>query len=192
MSPEDPHALFFHVRIFLGMVVSFALAHLIRELSGILAKPRATRLWWVHLVWVASMFLFLLHFWWWEMRFAQLQDWRFTVYLFLVVYALLLYLLVWLLLPADPGKDYRERFLEQRGWFFGVLALAYLIDFVDTWLKGPLFFESLGTTYLVRNAVYIAASVAAIFTRNTTFHAAFAVAGLAFQVLWIGWMYDRL
>jgi hypothetical protein len=191
---DDPHAYFFHVRIFLGMIVSLALAQFVRALVKVVQHPGENHRYWVHLVWVASTFIFLVHFWWWELRFAQYADWTFHVYLFLISYALLLYFLAALLLPDDLGahSGYRDYFYARRRWFFGVLALVYVIDFADTWLKGPVFFESLGTEYVVRNFVYIIGSVAAIATRNAAYHAAFAVVAIAYQVAWIARMYERL
>jgi hypothetical protein len=191
---DDPHTLFFHVRIFVGMVVSFALTYLIRGLVHIVERPHHKPLYWVHLVWVASTFVFLVHFWWWELRFSRYEDWTFHVYLFLILYAVLLSFMSALLLPADLGEHagYREYFYSRRRWLFAVLALAYLVDFVDTGLKGRAFFESLGNEYLVRNFGYIVASVIAIFTRNVVFHGTFAVIGLLHQIWWVARMYERL
>jgi hypothetical protein len=191
---NDPHTLFFHVRIFLGMVVSFGLAHWVRGLARIIERPRYKRVYWIHLVWVASMLVLLLHFWWWELRFAQHVDWTFHIYLFLVFYALVLCLLSALLFPdhLDEYADYREYFYARRRWFFAILALAYVLDFADTALKGSVFFQSLGPEYVARNIGYIAASVIAMFVRSPVYHGAFVVIASLHQITWIARMYERL
>jgi hypothetical protein len=191
---SDPTTLFFHVRMFLGMVVSLGLVHLIRGISRFIDQPHGRLLYWIHLAWVASILLFLVHFWWWEVRFAQLAEWTFQVYLFLVAYALLLYLLAAVLLPDALGAhaNYRDYFYSRRDWFFGVLATVYLVDFADTALKGPGFFQSLGTEYVVRNVAYIVGCLVAIWVRSPVYHGAFVVLGLAHQVTWIARMYDRI
>jgi hypothetical protein len=191
---DDPSAYFFHVRIFLGMIVSLALAHLIRSLVQVVRQESEQPHYWLHLVWFASTFVLLVHFWWWEMRFGAFAAWNFYVYAFLIFYALLLHFLVALLFPNDLGKhaNYRDYYFSQRRWFFAVLALVYFVDYFDSWLKGEAFLRSLGVEYLLRNGLYIAGSIGAIFTRNAVYHGVFAVAGLAYQVLWIARMYAHL
>jgi hypothetical protein len=191
---HDPSAYFFHVRIFLGMIVSLALAQLVRALVHVIRREDGRSHYWVHLAWFASTFILLVHFWWWEMRFGAFGGWNFYVYAFLISYALLLMLLAALLFPdsADRFDGYREYYYSQRHWFFAVLALVYAVDFLDTWIKGPDFFHSLGTEYIVRNVAYIAGALGAIYTRNPRYHAGFAVLGLAYQVSWIARMYAHL
>lgn len=191
---DDPNFLFFHVRMVLGMVTGLALAHLLRGAARIIEHPRRARVYWVHLVWAASMFLYLIHFWWWELLLSQEGRWTFNLYAFVVLYALLLYFLCVLLFPEDLSgyDDYRAYFFSRRAWFFSVLAVTYVIDFYDTGLKGASHFESLGFEYTARNLGYVVMCVAAVATRNAIFHALFAVAGVLFQVWWVFRSYEVL
>lgn len=187
MIETTPEAIYFHVRILLGMIVGLGLTHLLRHVARIVEHPRQRKIYWLHLVWALSVFLFLLHFWWWELRLAGVGHWTFNIYLFVALYALLLYLLCALVFPEslDDYASYRDYFYARRRWFFGVLIAVYLVDFADTWLKGPAYFQHFGTEYLVRNAAYIVAGAIAIATRNPWFHGAFAVGGLLYQLSWI-------
>jgi hypothetical protein len=117
--------IYLHVRVLMGMIVGLALTHLLRHAARIVEHPGQTRIYWVHLVWALSMFLFLLHFWWWEFRLASLQRWSFNLYLFVVIYALLLYLLCALIFPEQIAgyKDCRDYYYSRRAWFFGTLAV---------------------------------------------------------------------
>lgn len=191
---DDPHALYFHVRVMLGVVVGLALTHLLRGVARIIEHPQQKGIYWVHLVWVLSMFVFLLHFWWWQLRLTNEVQWTFLMFVFLVSYALLLYLLAALLFPEQMGDyaGYREYFYSRRAWFFGVLAFVYVVDFGDTWLKGADYFHSLGAEYIVRNTTFIILCGIAIASRHSLFHAAFAVAGLIYQVSWIARRYELL
>ena len=194
MEAIDAHDQFFHVRIFLGMLVSLALAHMVHALSRVIDRRHRQPPYWVHLVWVAFLFLYLMHFWWWEMRLVHFADWQFQVFLLLALYALLLYFLSWTLLPdqVDPHSGYRERYYLRRNWFFGGLIAVFLIDIADTSLKGPELFVRLGTEYWIRNAGFIACSVIAMLTTNAKYHGTFAVAGLLYQAQWIARMYERI
>jgi hypothetical protein len=179
--------IYLHVRVLMGMIVGLALTHLLRHAARIVEHPKQSQVYWVHLVWAFSMFLFLLHFWWWEFRLASLQRWSFNLYLFVVIYALLLYLLCALIFPEQIAgyKDYRDYYYSRRAWFFGTLALVYVIDYADTWVKGPDYLRSFGTEYAIRNGTYIVLSLVAIWTRRPRFHELFAVAGVIYQLSWI-------
>jgi hypothetical protein len=191
---SEPHEFFFHVRVLLGMVVSLALTQLLRGVARIIEHPKRQAIYWVHAVWALSTFVYLVHFWWWELLLSTEQHWTFTLCLFLIIYALILYLLSALLFPEQltDYRDYRDYFFSRRAWFFGILALAYLVDFYDTWLKGPSHFQSLGSEYIVRNLGYVALCLVAIATPNQRFHGAFAVVGLLYQASWIIRVYERL
>ncbi|TDK18868.1 hypothetical protein E2F46_17150 [Luteimonas aestuarii] len=186
--------LFFHIRVLMGIVVGLAFTHLLRGLARMIEAPGERRVYWVHLVWVASMLLFLVHFWWWEFGLSGIVRWRFDMYVFITGYALLLYLLCALVLPERMAdhSDYRDYFYSRRRWFFGALALAYLVDFGDTWMKGAAYFHAFGNEYVVRNIAYIVASLVAIATRNPVYHGTFAVAGLLYQLAWIARQFETL
>ena len=97
MQTDDPasHAnLYIHVRILLGMIVGLGLTHLLRHVARIVERPRAHRIYGVHLVWAGFMFVYMLHFWWWEFSLSHQAHWSFMFYLYVTLYALLLYLLM--------------------------------------------------------------------------------------------------
>lgn len=51
--------------------------------------------------------LMLVHFWWWEFGLFKVESWTFGVYLFIISYAIALFLLCALLFP-DSMWDYRS------------------------------------------------------------------------------------
>ena len=110
-------------------------------------------MYWVHLGWVLFMLVSLSHFWWWEFWLYAITEWTYE-YLFL---------------PDQPTRccsiscarccfptmstsmaAIEEYFISRRKWFFGLLALTFIFDFVDTLLKGAAHFERYGVEYLVR------------------------------------------
>ena len=60
------------------------------------------------------------------------------LYLFIVAYAISLFLLAVVLVPTsmDGVGDSYAYFMEGRRWFFGVLLVVVALDVVDTFLKG--------------------------------------------------------
>jgi len=194
LAPADAGALYLHVRVLLGMIVGLGLTHLLRHVARIVDHPKQTRVYWVHLVWVLFVFVYLLHFWWWEFRLSALTPWTFEIYLFVALYALLLYLLCVFILPdsLDGYDGYRAYFYSRRRWIFGTLAVVYVVDFVDTLIKGSAYLESFGPEYPIRTVAYVIACLIAIATARPRFHAVFAVAALLYQLSWIARQYELI
>jgi hypothetical protein len=190
----DTSNLYLHVRVLMGMIIGLGLTHLLRHFARIVENPKRHAIYWVHLVWALSMLLFLVHFWWWEFRLATVEVWTFNLYLFVAMYALLLYLLCALVFPEqlDERESYRDYFYARRTWFFGVLATVYVVDYLDTWVKGSDYLHSFGIAFPLRNAGYVIACIIAMRTNKAWYHALFAVAGLLFQLYWIGRQFEVL
>ena len=196
MAPSLPTAdlapVYLHVRVLLGMIVGLGLTHLLRQFARIVEHPRDKRVYWVHLLWVLSVFLFLLHFWWWEFRLASIGQWTFNLFLFVSLYALLLYLLCVFILPDSlhDYADYRDYYYSRRRWFFGALAAVYLVDYVDTLLKGADYLHAFGAEYPARNIVHVLACAVAIVTRRAWFHATFVLLAVLYQLSWIARQFE--
>jgi len=188
------HDIFPHIRIVMGMVVGLGVTRLLSGVARIIQHPKQYRLYPVHMAWVASLLLMLVHFWWWEFGLFAVADWTFGKYLFIIFYAVVLFLMCALLFP-DSMQDYRgyeDFFYSRRAWFFGLLALTYLLDVADTLLKGEAHFARFGSEYLVRTPVFVLLCLAAIWTSNRRFHALFVAAALVYQVSWILRLFDTI
>jgi hypothetical protein len=136
-TAPDP-ALFSHVRVVIGMVVSLSVARILTGIALFIQHPGKLKAYPVHLAWAAFLLLFLLHFWWWEFRLQALTTIGFGVYLFLICYCCLFFLLAVFLFPTtlDDYAGYEDYFYSRRRWFFGAFALVFAVDLLDTALKG--------------------------------------------------------
>ena len=177
--------MFEYVIVLISIVIGLALTHLMYGIAELIQNPRRTRIWWVHLVWVAYMFLSIVFWWWWEFQLQHIRTWTFAIYLFVIFYAFYLYLICAVLFPRNvEGYDgYKDYFLARRGWFFGLLIGWSVIDVTDTWIKGPDYFASLGTTTLVFNAVLVLCSIIGILVRRGTIQAVIAVGQLTYLAM---------
>src|SRR5262245_25556159 len=183
-----------HIRIVMGMVVGLGVTRLLSGLARIIQHPAQYRLYPVHLGWTASVLLMLVHFWWWEFGLFGVVEWTFGIYLFIIGYAVLLFLLAALLYPDSmlDYSSYQDFFFSRRQWFFGVMALTYAFDLVDTLIKGEAHFARFGIEYLVRTPIFIALCIVAALTQNRPFHTAFVAATLVYQVSWILRLFDTI
>ena len=178
--------IFEYVSVLTSIIVGLGIAHLLRGVVRLIQHPGRHPVYWVHLGWVANMFLSLVFFWWWEFNLGGIERWTFTVYLFVLCYAVLLFMISALLFPEDLSgyEGYREYFHARRRWFFGLQALTFPIDVVDTMIKGSGHVTGLGSEYLPAMFIQFSLAIFAMFIRNERFHQVLVVAFLAYQLSW--------
>ena len=175
-----------HVRIVMGMVIGLGITRILTGAAGFIQHPRRAPLSIIHLLWAASILLEMVLFWWWEFELYALTEWTFGIFAFLIGYAVTLFLLAALLFPdkLDDYDGYEDFFLKRRHWFFGIVALIFVLDLVDTLIKGAPYFDSLGTWYVAQVPVGIALAAIAIWTPNRAYHLALVVVHLLYQLAW--------
>lgn len=189
----DP-ALFIHIKVAIGMVVSLAIASVLTGVARFVQHPTRQKPDWIHLAWALSMLLSMLHFWWWEYRLSGIVAWRFELYVFVMAFAILYYFMCAVLFPADirDYRDYDDYFMSRRRWFFSLLAISMVFDAIDSWLKGREHFAAFGIEYPIRLAAYLLLAWVAASTTRRRFHATFAGLNLVYQVSWILRSFDVL
>jgi hypothetical protein len=185
--PIQSHDIYFHLRILLGVVLGLGLTRMLAGISKLIQHPGQKPLFAAHLLWVATVLIMAIHFWWFEFGLIRISPWHFELYVFVLFYAFLFFLMASLLFPdaMDDYASYEEYFLSRRRWFFGLLAASVPIDLIDTLAKGPAYFRSLGPEYPVRLVVLFALCVLAALIRNRRFQIAAAALYLAYFVSWI-------
>jgi hypothetical protein len=185
---------FIHVRILVGVVLGLGLTRMLAGVGKYIQHPHHKPLYLTHLLWVAVIILDIVHFWWFELGLARIQPWPFELFIFVLFYAFLFYLMATLLIPDEIGEysGYEDYFISRRIWFFGLLAATVPVDLIDTLVKGPAYFHSLGLEYPVRLAAVLVLSGTAAWTRNRKFHLGFASLYLIYLVAWILRLYRVL
>jgi hypothetical protein len=188
------HEIYPHVRVVMGMVIGLGVTRLLSGLARIVQHPARHRLYGAHLAWVASVLLALVHFWWWQFGLYQIEAWTFGIYLFVVGYAIVLFLMCALLFPESMQgyANYKDYFHARRAWFFGLLAATYLLDVVDTFIKGEAHFARFAHEYLIRTPLLVLLCVAAMKSASQRFQVFFVAVTLVYQVSWIFRLFDTL
>ena len=179
--------MFEYVAVLTSIILGLGIAHLLQGAAHLIQHPKEARTYWIHLVWAFYVFYEAVFWWWWEFRLERVEEWTFPMCLFLVFYAVLVYLLCAILFPSSLSgyRDYKEYFFSRRAWFFGIFIVIQLVDVGDTLLKGNAYFVSLGPGYVVQRVVRILLFGVAIATPNVPFHALLAIGLLLYQ-LWFG------
>jgi hypothetical protein len=176
--------MFNYVMVLASVIIGLGIAHLLMGVAAILQHPGREKVYWVHLLWVAAVFLRAIFWWWFEFQLSKTAQWTFALYIFVLGYAVLIYLWCALLFPRDlAGYDgFKDYFYSRRGWFFGFLLAGQAIDIADTLLKGWAHFRSLGASYMIWLGMISVLAVIAMRTRNERFHGAFAILSVAYLV----------
>jgi hypothetical protein len=186
-SAPVSHDVFIHVRIILGIVLGLSLTRLLAGLTRFVQHPKREHIYLIHVGWVMFMLLAIVHFWWFEFGLSSLRRWTFEIYLFLILYAAIFAVLAALLFPdrMDEYKGFEDYFQSRRRWFYGFLTLIFILDLIDTRIKGIEHFRSLGIEYPVRQAAFALCSVIAMIMPSKRYQAAFVAVGLIYQLFWI-------
>jgi hypothetical protein len=82
--------------------------------------------------------------------------------------------------------------LTDQEWFCGRLASLFVVDMIDTALKGVDYFQSLGLEYPIRQGVLLLMALIAMKVTNRRYHVAFVVIPLVAEIWWIVSQFDVL
>jgi hypothetical protein len=179
---------FEYVMTLVSIVVGLALTHILSALGSAVHRLRhgpPIRLDAVYLLWVGFVLAWLLSFWWWEFKFHDLDiKWTFGLYLFVILYAVVLFLMAVILVPRDMDgvHDSYAYFMAGRRWFFGALLLANAVDFADSLLKGIAW--ALRPDYVVQLVLYIAAAALGVASGRRSVQLGIAVVMFALQLVY--------
>ena len=192
MDTSVAHDVFIHVRIVMGTVIGLGLTRLLMGTAGLIQHPKRARLSLIHLLWVFSISVELILFWWWEFDLSQLPSWNFGIFAFLIGYAVTLFGLAALLFPDNLTEydGYEDFFIKRRHWFFGIFGLTFVFDLVDTMIKGAPYFRAMDLLYLAQIPFGLVLSAIAIWTPNRRYHLAFVVTHLIYQAWSIGFYFE--
>ena len=180
---------FQHVMALVSVVIGLAIAHILSALGQAIQRfmgsGRSIRLDLAFLFWIGFMFIYLVGFWWWEYRFSEIEQWTMGLYLFVLGYAVLLFLVTVILVPfqMEGVDDTRQHFYSVRRWFFGLLLAVNLVDFIDTFLKGVDW--GLRISYLAFFVALTVVCVAGLISRSTKLHIAMAFLMFSWQIVYI-------
>ena len=59
----------------------------------------------MHLLWIGTVLLMAIHFWWFEFQLVAVPVWRLELFVFILCYAFLFTLMASLLVPDSIGDD---------------------------------------------------------------------------------------
>lgn len=189
-----PVEIYSHLRILLSLILGLGITRILTGLSRLIQNPSIRPATGAHVVWSLILLLNAVHVWWFEFALRDLPVWHFGIYIVVLLNAFVLFLLASLLFP-DVSHDHSGSegyFMERHAWFFGLFALAFLLDIADTWIKGPEYFTHLGPEYLIRAGIAVTVAILATFARTPRALMILGLIWLAYDISWILRLYNVL
>lgn len=183
---------FDYVMMLAAIVIGLALTHLMQGVGRMVENPSASKIWWVHLVWVAHTVLLSVFWWWFQFALRRTPVWTFQLYAFVLGYAFLIYLICTVLFPSDLGedRDFKKYFLSRRRWFFGLLIALLIVDVIDTASKGMAHFASLGMEYPLSQAALVLLCIVGIISPRDRAQGVVAVLAFGYLVVRVARFFD--
>ena len=182
---------FEYVMVLVSIIIGLGIAHILLGVGGIIdrlsGRGERLELSVAHAFWLAFCFIWMVMFWWWEYRFSsRVSDWTMGLYLFLVTYAVTLFLIAVVLVPRswDGVTSLQDYFLRRRVWFYSLLILMIVLDQVDSYLKGGIeYLLETGALNIAFSILIIPIAFVGIKSENIRYHNFVGILFFSWQVL---------
>ena len=176
---------FEYLSVFLSILLGLAVTHLIVGTVSIIQQRASTKVYWVHLLWVVNGIAYITQTWWFFNLWDGLESWPASIFYLLFIYTLVLTAFVSLLFPIRGSIiDYRAYFYEQFRWFFGLQFLWLCLDVVEVTIKATSGLRPIPGDYFLLTVPLMLFVLAAIFVKNSRYHAFLAILVFFYQVVY--------
>lgn len=183
---------FAYISVLLSIILGLGIAQLLAGIARLVRDGR--RLWpaWWVMVMVAMLLLAHFQVWWVSFHWRHVQSWTFLSYIAFMTLPMLLYLLAYLILPADlrlDGRALAQEFIGRRRPFYAILALIPPASFFQQHLFGaaiPLDFDTGARIF------WFVLAVPGFLSRRILVQAVVAVTYLALMVAYITLLFTHL
>ncbi len=140
---------FEYITALISIIIGLGITHLFVGISRLINNTRGVKIYWIHLLWTFYIFIYMISFWWFEYKYSTLHDLTFSIYLFMIFYAVLLFFLAVINMPQHFPENFKTYFFSSRQWFYIAVISTNFIDIFDSVLKGRENLSSLGIDYVV-------------------------------------------
>lgn len=130
---------FEYIAVLLSIILGLGITQLLSGIARLVRDGRALApAWWIMVI-VAVLLVMHFQVWWASFEWRHIETWTFFSYVSFMILPMLLFLLAYLVLPADPqldGKELVREFIAQRRSFYAIIALIPVASFFQQWMLG--------------------------------------------------------
>ena len=178
---------FEYIGVLVSVIMGLGITHLATGTSKTIQHRDTVRFYLPHTLWTFNVLIYILLIWWGMFWWSGHEDWYAYEYLFITLYAIVLFFLASILFPWDmePDIDLEASFFRNRRWFFGGLTLAWLIDIPETLAKSSAGLREVPADYAVFIAIELAFALTGFFSRNRRVHLLLPFVYLSFTLFYV-------
>ena len=182
---------FEYIIVVSAIIVGLGIAHLLAGLGKTIyrltghGKPLVVS--WVHLLWVANTFFWMIAWWWYTFSHADAEVWSFATYLLILPFPVIVYLQCVILYPHafDDIGNLHQYFMQSRKWFFALIFVANGADWILIFLQPEAiiaYVDKLRLSIIVAVLFTAIVAIAGILIENVRIHVLMAIASLLLGV----------
>lgn len=171
--------IFEYLGVLISVIMGLGITHLATGATKLIQHRDDVRLYLPHALWTINILMYILLIWWGMFWWSGHEDWYAYEYLFITLYAIVLFFLASMLYPWDMKGDIdvRKYFFKNRLWFFGALLLAWCLDVPETLSKASEDLRPVPQEYFWFVGLQLAIAAIGIATRRHIVH-------LLLPILW--------
>ncbi len=164
--------IFEYLGVLVSVIMGLGITHLATGATKLIQHREDVRLYLPHALWTINILVYILLIWWGMFWWSGHENWYAYEYLFITLYAIVLFFLASMLYPWDIGKDInvREYFFKNRLWFFGALFLAWCIDVPQTLIMASEGLRPVPQEYFLFIGLQLALAATGIVMRKHVVH----------------------
>lgn len=178
---------FEYIGVLVSVIMGLGITHLATGATKLIQHRDQVKFYLPHTLWTVNVLVFILLIWWGMFWWSAHEEWYAYEYLFITLYAIVLFFLSSMLYPWDMDKDIdvREYFYRNRLWFFGALLLAWCLDIPETLLKSYADLRPVPQEYFLFVGLQVAMAVIGLSTRRHFVHLLLPILWFAITVYYV-------
>jgi hypothetical protein len=180
---------FEYLSVFVAVIMGLAVTRLLSAVGSSIRHRDGIEGHWVHSLWALNVLLYVVSIWWALFAWNQLPEWNYFLFLFLVLYAIVLYLLTDVLYPDQitEGLNLKSHFIQHRSAFFWLLLAAVLLDIPETVLKARAELRPIPGSYWALHVIWMVIPPVGLATSNHRVHSLLPILFLLSTVGFVLW-----
>ena len=170
---------FEYIGVLVSVIMGLGITHLATGATKLIQHRDEVRFYLPHALWTVNVLVYILLIWWGMFWWSGHENWVAYEYLFISLYAIVLFFLAAMLYPWDMDRDInvRDYFFRNRVWFFGGMFLAWCLDIPETLIKASTDLRPVPQEYFLFVGLHLAMAAIGLVTRRHIVH-------LVLPILW--------
>jgi hypothetical protein len=122
------------------------------------------------------------------MSLTGIKVWTFLEYILVTLYIINYYAIAFVIFPNNVSEyedSYQLYFYSRKNWFYSFLGFSFLLDVIDTLIRGRQYFSHSGSEYDARILLSIILCLLGIKIDNKKFQSALVIFFIIYEIVYI-------